>query len=448
MKKTTSFFFAALFISNLVAAQTPKGDRVFSWQLDVAEDNNFFAAFSLAQNACMASTHMSYSWSDLEPQPGQFDTAFMSEAMDPADIFYPAFDISAELQLATVNTLFRVVPSDLENVPWDSPLMINRFKTLLDTVFAHLPHLQLDALNIGNESDAFFGGNAAQYVSYKNFLDAVFPYAKQKYFELHGTPLKVGTTFTFNGLTGPLTAPLCQLVNAASDIISVTYYPLFPNFTVKPPDVVSGDFGDLVALYPDTAKPIFFVECGYPSSPVCLSSETLQAQFFQNVFGAWDTYYDHVKYLSIFKLTDWSQETVDWLGTYYGLNDPVFLEFLRTVGVRTYPGSGTAKLAFETISCELNARDWCAVNCSLNAAKESAPDAPALVVAPNPASSQLTILGEAALAEWLLYDASGRQVLHGENSRQIGLAGLPAGLYFLKMKTLDGRVLVQKFVKI
>ncbi len=447
MKKAIPFFFAALCFSNLAAAQTPKGDRVLSWQLDVAEDNNFFAAFSLAQNACMTSTHISYSWSDLEPQPGQFDAAFMSEAMDPADIFYPAFGTTAELQLATVNTLFRVVPPDLENVPWDSPLMISRFKTLLDTVFAHLPHLQLDALNIGNESDAFFGSSTAQYVSYKNFLDAVFPYAKQKYFELHGAPLKMGTTFTYEGLTQPATAPLCQLVNSSSDVISVTYYPLNPNFTVMPPDVVTGDFGDLVALYPDTTKPIFFVECGYPSSPVCLSSETLQAQFYENVFAAWDIYYDHIKHLSIFKLTDWSQETVDWLGTYYGLNLPTFLEYLRTLGVRTYPGSGTDKLAFETIRCELNARDWCAVSCSLDAVAESAPGTPVLVVAPNPAASQVTIRGEATLAEWRLYDSTGRQVLRGENSRQIDLAGLPAGLYFLKMKTLDGRLIVQKFVK-
>ncbi|TAK36594.1 MAG: T9SS type A sorting domain-containing protein [Saprospiraceae bacterium] len=447
MKKTTLFLFAAVLFSSLAAAQTPKGNRVLSWQLDVAEDNNFFAAYATANDACMASTHISYSWSDLEPQPGQFDTALMSEAMDPADIFYTAFGTTAELQLATVNTLFRVVPPDLVAVPWDAPLMINRFKILLDTVFAHLPHLQLDALNIGNESDAYFGTDASQYAAYKNFLDAVFPYAKQKYFELHGSPLKVGTTFTYEGLTKFITAPLCQMVNGSTDVISVTYYPLNPNFTVKAPGVVSGDFGKLVALYPDTTKPIFFVECGYPSSPVCLSSETLQAAFFQNVFDAWDTYYDHVKYLSIFKLTDWSQETVDWLGTYYGSNDPVFLEFLRTLGVRTYPGSGAAKLAYETILCELNARDWCAVNCSLSAAKESSPGGPALVAAPNPASSQVTISGEASLAEWLLFDAAGRQVQHDENSRQIDLTGLPSGLYFLKMKTSDGRLFVDKFVK-
>ena len=41
------------------------------------------------------------------------------------------------------------------------------------------------------------------------------------------------------------------------------------------------------------------------------------------------------------------------LGVFYGLNDNVFLEFLRKLGVRTWDNDGTNKPAYETIICEL-----------------------------------------------------------------------------------------------
>jgi len=89
----------------------------------------------------------------------------------------------------------------------------------------------------------------------------------------------------------------------------------------------------------------------------------MQADFFSNVFEAWDAQYDHIKYLSVFQSTDWSQDFVDTIAVYYGINDPIFKEFLRTLGVRTWPGNGTDKLAYDRILCDLDFRDWCTVNC-------------------------------------------------------------------------------------
>jgi len=159
-------------------------------------------------------------------------------------------------------------------------------------------------------------------------------------------------------------------VNASRDIISVTYYPLNSDFTVDAPTVVSSDFATLVAIYPDTLIPIHFVECGYPTSTICNSSEVMQTDYYSNVFEAWDSQYDHIKYLSIFQSTDWSQDLVDTLVVFYGINDPIFKEFLRTLGVRTWAGNGTDKLAYDRILCELDARNWCSVNCQTTAIPE------------------------------------------------------------------------------
>lgn len=287
------------------------------------------------------------------------------------DIYYPAYNVGVELQIAPTNTGVKEVPGELLSTPFNDPKVINRFNILLDTVFAHIPHVNLLALNIGNESDLNFGAQAKPYNEFKIFLDSVSTHAKKLYFNLHGADLKVGTTFTHHGLVDTATSDLCKLVNTGLDIVTLTYYPLDEDFTMKPPSVVSSDFDALVAQYPDTAQPIYFAECGYASSPLCNSSETLQADFWTEVFHAWDTHQDHIKYMTIFKSTDWSAEAVNELGEYYNLQDTVFKEYLRTLGLRTWNEHGTDKEAYRSILCELAERNWCNLSsCSVTNLEE------------------------------------------------------------------------------
>jgi len=370
MNRLFLFFLLFQFFQNTLSAQLPKGDRTLGWQIGISENNNYDSAFAYTETACIETAHMFFTWSSLEPDTGVYDNDFMNEFLDNINIYFPWHNTKVELQIAVTNTVAKETPSELLMVDFADPLMIDRFKRALDTVFAHIPDLDLVALNIGNESSIHFGTDAAEYASFKIFLDSVAPYAKQLYQNIHGTDLKVGTTFAFDRLTDPATQVLCESVNASRDIISVTYYPLNSDFTMEAPTVVSADFADLIAIYSDTLKPIHFVECGYSSSAVCNSSEALQADFYSNVFEAWDAQYDHIKYLSIFQSTDWSQDLVDTLAVYYGINDPIFKEYLRALGVRTWPGNGTDKLAYDRILCELDARNWCMVNCPTTAIPE------------------------------------------------------------------------------
>ena len=151
--------------------------------------------------------------------------------------------IPLNLNLQTINTVTREVPADLETVTWDDPLMISRFKAMLDYLFAQIPDLQISELAIGNE-----------------------------------------------------------------DYLSVTYYPLQSDFTVRDPSEVGGDFDLLVALYP--GKPIAFQECGYPSAAACNSSEQKQSDFVRAVFAAWDRHATRINHISFFLLSDWSSKTV------------------------------------------------------------------------------------------------------------------------------------------
>jgi hypothetical protein len=449
MKNAILFLF--LTTSTFAFSQLPKGNRIFAWSVDQAENESYDTAFAYAHNACMESIHMFRIWSSIEPDAGNFDSAYLAYAIDPANAYYAYMGVSVELQLAITNTVSKEVPADLQNVAYDDPQMINRFKTFLDTIFAHIPDLQLDALNIGNESDILFGTDSVKYAQFKGFLNAVVPYAKQLYFNLHGTTLKVGTTLTMYGTFDPNKTALCHMLNESLDIASITYYPLAPDFTMKPPSIVTPDFANLVSIYPDTSQPIYIVECGYASSSVCNSSETLQSQFYENVFAAWDTHADNIKFLSIFQSTDWSQDVVDTLGAYYGITSPVFLEYLRTLGVRTWPNGGTEKLAYQTILCELNTRNWCNVSCT-STGMEPIQKTRNIGVYPNPTTGMTMIEADEVIKYITIIGSIGQSMCNakteiGNSQTMIDLTDYPAGVYYLKLEFEDERTVTKRVVK-
>lgn len=444
MKILVTILLANIFIINTYS-QLPKGDRILAWQVDMAENNNYDSAYAYAQTGCMESIHLFFAWSSIEINNGNFDASYIANTLDIINFYHPYYGVKAELQIATINTVAKETPADLLTVDFDDPIMINRFKGLLDTLFTHIPNLELTALNIGNEHDIFMGNDATQYAQYKTFLDAVVPYAKQLYFDLHATDLKVGTTLTFDGLTSASTSSLCQSLNDSLDIVSLTYYPLNPDFTMESPAVVSSDFSNLISLYPDTQQPIYFAECGYSSSDECNSSEMQQAQFFENIFTSWDTYYDNIKYLTIFKSTDWSQQEVDDFAIYYGISDTVFLEYLRTLGIRTWNDDGTNKLAYESILCVLNVRDWCSVDCNTTDISNSM-EVNDIEAYPNPTSGLININSENLIEQIEVYNYIGK-LCFVTNNTIADLSELSNGLYYVIIRLQTGEIKREKLIK-
>ena len=445
MKNLIILLQLSLFTIININAQSPKGDRILAWQVDMAENNRFDSAYSYAQVACIESIHFAFSWNLMEPTSGTFDQTFLNNTLGISNTYFTALGIKLELNIPTMNTVTKDVPSDLLNVDFDDPVMINRFKIILDTIFGRLPNLELTALNIGNESDIFMGADAIQYNAYKTFLDSVVPYAKTLYFNIHNDSLKVGTTLTHAGLINPTKASLCHLLNSDLDIVSTTYYPLNNDFTMKPPTVVDADFSDIVAEYPDTIQPIYFVECGYSTSAICNSSENLQSEFFKNVFTAWDTYQNNIKYLTIFKTTDWSLSTVEDLAIQFGITDTIFKEYLRTLGVRTFLGNGTNKIAYQTILCELNARGWCATNCITTRINEEI-EVNTFKIYPNPTNGQVNISTNTAIKKINIYNSLGKLYLSVDDN-SFNISEFPNGIYYLSIQFKTGSITVKKLVK-
>ena len=320
--------------------------RVLGLSVGPCVDGDYGRAFAIAKAAGMQSTTLSFNWADLETVLGAYNRKYL----DIANRFYPAEKTSVDVVLRPIDTNHVSMPADLLGEKFDSPEVISRFERLVDYVLASMPKVTLNSIAIGNEVDVELAGNRASWAEYGRFLNAVIAH-------VHGRRpgLSVGVVITQSGLTGDQAA-LAKSLNKKTDVILVTYYPLNPDFTVKDPGVVRRDFDRLTRIY--SGKPIVMVEAGYPSSAVCKSSEARQAEFVDNVFAAWDAHASQIRSITFSWLYDLPQSTVDMFDKYYGVSTPAFGEFLRTLGLRTYPGHGADKPAFVSLTRDAHDRGW------------------------------------------------------------------------------------------
>ena len=131
---------------------------------------------------------------------------------------------------------------------------------------------------------------------------------------------------------------------------------------------------------------------------------------------------------------------------YYGITDTIFTEYLRTLGVRTYPGNGTNKVAYEAIKCELNVRNWCDVDCILtgidNVIIENGVN-----IFPNPAKDFLNIKSVSDIQSLEIYNQTGILMTRYEIVNTIDVSGFSSGMYFIRIQFTNGREVKRKFIK-
>lgn len=391
-------------------------------------DFNYDSCFALGVNMGMSRVGVFQNWTAIETAPDTFDMS----VMDIANIYYPAHHMSVDLTLAPIHTNNLEVPSDLTSKTFDHPDLMNRFKSLLDTIKVHIPDVTLSSLVIGSEHDVYMGDNVLLWQQYKVFYDSVATYAKKLW-----PGIKVATELTFNGITAYNT--FAQELNENSDYIGISYYPLNSDFTVKPVSTVPVDFKTLVDLYPE--KPICFYQYGYPSSSVCNSSETLQAHFISQTFSSWDTYAENIQMIDFTWLHDLDTAYVNYYGSYYGITDTVFLEYLRTIGLRTSTGNGSDKAGLGMLRCQAKQRGYnnLKINCSAGI-ENSTLENYILTVNLNPAHSiiSIDIPFELKNGELSIYNPLGQiekrlSVIKNKHI-VIPVADLPNGLYILVLQ--------------
>jgi len=70
----------------------------------------------------------------------------------------------------------------------------------------------------------------------------------------------------------------------------------------------------------------------------------MQRQFVANIFAAISAN-PRIRFASFWNLADWSEADLDFLESYFGLSDPVFREYLGSLGMRS-AADGAAKPAY------------------------------------------------------------------------------------------------------
>lgn len=401
---------------------------------------NYDSCFAIGKKLGMTQTGLFQVWTSLETSPLTYNFTIF----DIANSYYPAQNMAIDLTLAPIATNVLEVPSDLMTTAFSSTVMINRFKRLLDSVKVHIPNVTLSSLVIGSEHDVYLGSNTAKWNEYTIFYNAVSAYAKTIW-----PGLKVATELTFDGMVNQNS--FAQTLNSSSDYIGVSYYPLNANFTVKPVSIIPVDFTTLVGLYP--SKPLCFYQYGYPSSTTCNSSDLQQAQFITQTFTSWDTYPTQIKLIDFTWLHDLSPATVAYYSTYYGISDPVFLEYLRTLGLRTWGSTGTDKLALHELQCQAKQRGYNAlnINCT-NGINEEKQHTHAFKLYPNPATNQLVVLvDESNPIDVKIYNVIGSELynskpIKGMKEFSIDVSPLSVGLYTVGCFLENGSVHFQKLV--
>ena len=190
-----------------------------------------------AHNAGVDGNEFTVKWSELEPSAGQLKVDdFVGGMNDYLNFFHD----TALVGLQVLNTTAKETPSDLINVPFDDPRMLDRFKALIDAMLAQATH-PITYLSIGNEVDVYLANHPQEWAAYTTFYAGAAAYVHQV-----APEIEVGVTVTYKGLLDH-TAEVTKL-NQPSDVFILTYYPLSDLSSPKIPVAPLHDFPTMIRL--------------------------------------------------------------------------------------------------------------------------------------------------------------------------------------------------------
>jgi hypothetical protein len=346
---SSKYKFVAIIIliyGNLIAADPPLPKNSRQLAIDVTEmrNGNYDDAFTIAKDVGIDRIGLFLSWNVLEPSPQKFDGTLL----DIAAAYYPAHHVKIDLTLAVVNTNHLDTPSDLLNRSFSDPVVMDRFKKLINFVFTKMKPDQLASLNIGSEYDKFFANNQKKWKEFGIFYKSARDHLKAKW-----PSIVIATETTYEGITGSNRDAIKE-INRISDTIGVSYYGVQSNAEVIDPKKVHDALDTVCSIY--AGKKISFFQFGYPSSNTLKSSTLKQKEFVEESFLAWDKHAEQVELIDYTWLHDHSPESVDKILKIYNFFDPKFREFIATLGLRTYDGQD--KPAFVALKKEAKARGW------------------------------------------------------------------------------------------
>ena len=308
-------------------------------------DRAFENVFKDLKDIGVGRVELNLEWSYFEEDVGQYqDPLGLLEAIS----FYGSNNIEIGLSIATINTVKRTDPLELQSLAYDDPRRLQAFDNLVDWILIKIGNkVKVDYISVGNEVDFILNGD--EWSSFISFLES----AKKNIHESH-PEINVGVKITIGkGILGPYKDQALELIEM-SDLALLNYYPQNDQFQVYAIDRIEQEL-DLIRTLIN--KPIYFTEVGFQSGDeFCKSSEEKQAIFFHFLFSYWDQYPTEIPFININWIDDVSQEELMLFENYYGYSDPAFKEYLATLGLKT--SSGKPKYAWKQIKTETEYRNW------------------------------------------------------------------------------------------
>ena len=299
----------------------------------------FEASLELAQGLGLEFIELPIQWDDIEQKP----EIYSNQYIDIADSFYPAQQIKVLLSINPIDTNTLRLPKDLQGLSFDNPRVIARFTKLIDYVFSRCPNLDIPAIVIGNEVDAYLQEDPQAWQEYAIFFQAI-----NKHIKKHKASVPVGVKITVPTLLKKHI--YVQSLLAQNDAIMCTYYPIKDDFTVKSPQIIEGEFQSLLQI--NENLPLFLLEVGYPSHVLCKSSEKQQAQFIKNLINKWNEHQQRMPLINIVWLHEISHSEKTFMQNHYQVDSDVFAAFVGSIGLRRH--NSKPKPAFEQLRKSLH----------------------------------------------------------------------------------------------
>ena len=269
-------------------------------------------------------------WTELEPHPG----VYRLDDLNYFGMSAAGANLKASYTLHIIDTIYRNVPADLGDVPWNHPVMKARTVRLIEEMAPALRG-RVQLFNFGYEIDGYF----AKHPDEVDAFAELYSVAAARLREL--VPgIMVSTTMTFSTGVPDLNERLAAL-NRQIDVLTLTYIPIEHDFTMKDPSVVPHDFATMKRAA--GGRMIVLQEIAYPTAPSANASQEKQARFYQLAFDEFAA--AGIVAANFMMLADLSDDDADRWVSYYGMSGvPSFRGTLQTLGMYDTRGQAKASL--------------------------------------------------------------------------------------------------------
>ena len=425
MRKIKIFMIICLIINSIidVKAQCPTSKYgivpVWPQEWSYTDKANWYQMMS---DKGAGYSHSILTWPELEDiqSNGQLSAFVNSIANLKND-----YDLKYHLLIRNPSTTVNPVPVAYTGLNFEDTVLTNAFYDFATEIIDSFA-VVLDYLTIGGESDIYFYTYPNEIDEYVNLLSDIASYVHSNY-----PSIKFATVLTFeHGIQTNDT--LWQLTKNFSDMLAITYWPLNSDFTIIPTAVndVENNIADL--LIAADSKPVIIKESGLPSSTVLNSSETIQAQFVEELFHQ-TMNLNQIEIVGWDFLADFDKASVDYWVNFQQIYTPEFRAYTETLGLMDTLGN--PKPAYNTY---LQMMDTVCMQTTVIQTEHNIN----INIYPNPANNILNVeYNKEFIME--IYNITGKKVLTS-NFKQTNISGLNSATYIILIKSKDGKLLKSK----